>query len=89
MTDPGHTNGTRLANRVGLKHYALAVALMFSPQMLWAQGAGQFEQPPIIDATQLLPESALFRSRVSRRAEGADQRRDGPIHHRGRCVSIS
>jgi hypothetical protein len=32
---------------------------MFSPQMLWAQGAGQFEQPPIIDATQLLPESAL------------------------------
>ena len=27
--------------------------------MLWAQGAGQFEQPPIINATQLLPESAL------------------------------
>jgi hypothetical protein len=59
MTDAGHTNGARLANRVGLKHYALAIALMFSPQMLWAQGAGQFEQPPIIDATQLLPESAL------------------------------
>ena len=29
------------------------------PQLLRAQGAGQFEQPPIINATQLLPESAL------------------------------
>ena len=29
------------------------------PQLLWAQSAGQFEQPPIINATQLLPESAL------------------------------
>src|SRR5260221_1464613 len=59
MTDAGHTNGARLANGVGLKHYALAVALMFSPKMLWAQGAAKFEQPPIIDVTQLLPESAL------------------------------
>src|SRR5579872_4293854 len=59
MTDPGPKNGARLANRARLKHYALAVALIFSPQMLWAQDAGQFEQPPTIDATQLLPESAL------------------------------
>jgi hypothetical protein len=38
---------------------ALAALIAFVPQMLWAQGSGQFEQPPIINATQLLPESAL------------------------------
>jgi hypothetical protein len=39
--------------------YALAAAIFLVPQLLWAQAAGQFEQPPIINATQLLPESAL------------------------------
>jgi hypothetical protein len=39
--------------------YALAAVIAFVPQLLWAQGAGQFEQPPIINANQLLPESAL------------------------------
>ena len=29
------------------------------PKVLWAQGAGQFEQPPIINVTQLLPEGVL------------------------------
>jgi hypothetical protein len=58
MTNPDR-NGGRLARRVWLQFYALAVALVFSAQILWAQGADQFEQPPIINATQLLPESAL------------------------------
>jgi hypothetical protein len=66
----GHINGERLPNRVRLKHYALTVALVLLPQMLWAQGAGQFEQPPIINATQLLPTSVL----------------SGPGFHVGRLV---
>jgi len=48
---------SRHAFRLGA--YALAAAISFVPQLLWAQGAAQFEQPPIISATQLLPESAL------------------------------
>jgi hypothetical protein len=39
--------------------YALVAVVFLVPQLLWAQGAGQFEQPPIVNATQLLPESAL------------------------------
>jgi hypothetical protein len=50
---------TRFARRARLKRYALAAALAFAPQMLWAQSSGQFEQPPIINASQLLPEAAL------------------------------
>jgi hypothetical protein len=37
----------------------LAAAFFFAPQMLWAQSGGQFEQPPIINATELLPASSL------------------------------
>ena len=52
---------TRIRSVCGarLKRYALVLALVFAPQMLWAQNGGQFEQPPIINANQLLPESAL------------------------------
>jgi hypothetical protein len=39
--------------------YAVMAVVFLVPKVLWAQGAGQFEQPPIINATQLLPESAL------------------------------
>jgi len=49
----------RVARGPRLWRYGLAVALLFAPQMLWAQDAGQFEAPPVINATQLLPESAL------------------------------
>jgi hypothetical protein len=48
---------SRRALRLG--GYALVAVVFLVPQMLWAQSAGQFEQPPIINATQLLPESAL------------------------------
>ena len=48
---------SRHAPRLGA--YALAAAIVLVAQMLWAQSAGQFEQPPIINATQLLPETAL------------------------------
>src|SRR5260370_16730638 len=48
---------TRHALRLGA--YALMAVVFLVPKVLWAQGAGQFEQPPIINATQLLPESAL------------------------------
>ena len=37
----------------------LAVVIALVPQLLWARSDGHFEQPPIISATQLLPESAL------------------------------
>jgi hypothetical protein len=52
---------TRMLSRHTLRlgTYALAAVIFLVPQMLWAQDAGQFEQPPIINATQLLPESAL------------------------------
>jgi hypothetical protein len=52
---------TRTVSRHALRlgAYALAAVISLVPQMLWAQGAGQFEQPPTINATQLLPESAL------------------------------
>jgi hypothetical protein len=42
-----------------LGRYMLAAAFFFAPQMLWAQSGGQFEQPPIINATELLPASSL------------------------------
>jgi hypothetical protein len=56
---------TNSLTRMPLRHalrlgaYALAAVIALVPQMLWAQGVGQFEQPPTINATQLLPESAL------------------------------
>jgi hypothetical protein len=48
---------SRRAPRLG--GYAVVAIVFLVPQMLWAQSAGQFEQPPIINATQILPESAL------------------------------
>jgi hypothetical protein len=42
-----------------LRVYTLAAVIVLVPQLLRAQDAGQFEQPPTINATQLLPESAL------------------------------
>src|SRR5260370_32325781 len=48
---------SRRAPRLG--GYAVVAIVFLVPQMLWAQSAGQLEQPPIINATQLLPESAL------------------------------
>src|SRR5258708_37398339 len=48
---------SRRAPRLG--GYAVVAIVFLVPQMLWAQGVGQFEQPPTINATQLLPESAL------------------------------
>jgi hypothetical protein len=48
---------SRHALRLGA--YAVMAVVFLVPKVLWAQGAGQFEQPPIINATQLLPESAL------------------------------
>ena len=60
MVEPDSMAGMRFfARGASFKRYALAVALLFAPQMLWAQSAGQFEQPPIINASQLLPEAAL------------------------------
>jgi len=59
MIGTDFTTAMRFARRARLKRYALAVALVFAPQMLWAQSSGQFEQPPIINASQLLPEAAL------------------------------
>ena len=52
---------TRMASHHALRiaAYALAAVVAVVPQLLWAQSDGQFEQPPIINATQLLPESAL------------------------------
>jgi hypothetical protein len=38
---------------------ALAAIMLLTSQLLWAQGDGQFEQPPIINVTQLLPEGVL------------------------------
>lgn len=48
---------TRHASRVGA--YALMAVVFFVPQLLWAQNAGQFEQPPVINVSQLLPEATL------------------------------
>jgi hypothetical protein len=45
------------AARLGACALAAVVALV--PRLLSAQSGGQFEQPPIINVTQLLPESAL------------------------------
>src|SRR5579863_9250375 len=59
VTQADSSNGTRSARRAGLKRYLFAAALVFAPQMLWAQSAGQFEQPPIVQASQLLPATAL------------------------------
>jgi len=48
---------SRHAVRLGA--YALVAVVFLVPQLVWARSDGQFEQPPIISATQLLPESAL------------------------------
>ena len=53
------SSSVRSAHRARLNRYLLAVALVFAPQALWAQSAGQFEQPPVIQASQLLPAAAL------------------------------
>jgi hypothetical protein len=45
--------------RARLARYALTVALLFVPQLLCAQSNGQFEKPPIVNASQLLPKAAL------------------------------
>jgi hypothetical protein len=52
---------TRMPSRHALRlgAYALVAVVFLVPQLLWAQGAGQFEQPPIVKASQLLPEAAL------------------------------
>src|SRR5229473_3942591 len=52
---------TRMLSRHALRlgGYAVVAVVFLVPKVLWAQSAGQFEQPPIINATQLLPESAL------------------------------
>src|SRR5260370_23176614 len=52
---------SRMPSRHALRFgaYAVMAFVFLVPKVLWAQGAGQFEQPPIINATQLLPESAL------------------------------
>jgi hypothetical protein len=52
---------SRMPSRHALRFgaYAVMAVVFLVPKVLWAQGAGQFEQPPIINATQLLPESAL------------------------------
>src|SRR5690348_8789907 len=42
-----------------LEAYVVAAFIALAPQLLWAQGTGQFEQPPIVRASQLLPEAAL------------------------------
>jgi hypothetical protein len=54
-------SSTRIVSRHALRlgAYALAAVIALVPQMLWAQSSGQFEQPPIINASQLLPQSAL------------------------------
>jgi len=57
QTNSSTTIVSRHASR--LRTYALMAALCFVPHLLWAQDAGQFEQPPVINANQLLPESAL------------------------------
>jgi hypothetical protein len=46
------------ALRLGVA-YALMAVIVLVPRLLCAQSGGQFEQPPIVNATQLLPESAL------------------------------
>ena len=48
---------SRHALRLGA--YAVMAVVFLVPKVLWAQGAGQFEQPPIINVTQLLPEGVL------------------------------
>jgi hypothetical protein len=42
-----------------LARYALPVALVFVPQLLFAQSSGQFEKPPVVNASRLLPAAAL------------------------------
>ena len=52
----------RHAPRLGACALAAVIFLvsqLLVPQLLRAQATGQFEQPPIINASQLLPESAL------------------------------
>src|ERR1700730_5026297 len=56
-TAPSNRTVSRHALRFGACALAAVIALL--PRLLWAQGAGQFEQPPIVTATQLLPASAL------------------------------
>jgi hypothetical protein len=57
--DADNMKPMRMVLHVRLRHYVLAVALALLTQTLWAQGGGQFQQPPIIEATELLPASVL------------------------------
>jgi hypothetical protein len=59
------------ALRLGVA-YALMAVIVLVPRLLCAQSGGQFEQPPIVNATQLLPESALSGPGFHVRAAGAD-----------------
>jgi len=56
-TNMSPRTASRHALRLGT--YALAAVISLLPQLLWAQGASQFEQPPTVKARQLLPEAAL------------------------------
>jgi hypothetical protein len=56
------TSPTRMVSHHALRlgvAYALMAVIVLVPRLLCAQSGGQFEQPPIVNATQLLPESAL------------------------------
>src|SRR6202162_2884698 len=59
MTETNSSSRMPSRHDLHVAAYALVAVVFLVPKVLWAQGAGQFEQPPIINAPQLLPESAL------------------------------
>src|SRR5580700_879290 len=64
MLESNSTIGRSLRHAPRLGGCALAAVIflvpqLLLPQLLRAQGTGQFEQPPIINVTQLLPEGVL------------------------------
>ena len=70
MIEIGFTEGAQCFDRAKFKCCAIVLALLLSRLALFAQEQAQFERPPIIEATQLLTESAL----------------SGPGFHVGRLV---
>ena len=61
-TNSSSRMASRHAPRLGACALAAVIFLvsqLLVPQLLRAQGTGQFEQPPIINVTQLLPEGVL------------------------------
>jgi len=61
-TNSSSRMASRHAPRFGAGALAAVIFLvsqLLVPQLLRAQGTGQFEQPPIINVTQLLPEGVL------------------------------